>query len=120
MFRAKGQARAAVVADQTPLTGMPPGTYHTLGNDVVLEPNGRLHSPSKGCLVGSSSTMLECMNHLASLGFLTAEELRAVGLDNPLRLLGMTQTAVDSRSKLMYDPNRAIFEIDHSCSDESS
>ena len=70
VIRAKGVGRSAVVSDQTPLTGMAPGRYHTLGNDVILEPTGRLHNPAKGCLVGSSATMLTCMNHLASLGFL--------------------------------------------------
>lgn len=111
MIRAKGAARVAVVSDQTPLAGLLPGTYHTLGNDVVLEPDGRLHSPAKGCLVGSSATMIECMNHLASLGILTPDELAAVGLDNPLRLLGLAQTDLRSEPTVLYDERTERFSL---------
>jgi len=93
-IRAKGVERIAVVSDAAPPAGMPPGRYRTLGNDSVLEPDGRLHSPTKKCLVGSSSTMLQCMNHLASLAILTADELRAVGLETPLRLLGLSRADI--------------------------
>jgi N-acetylglucosamine-6-phosphate deacetylase len=104
-IRAKGADRIAVVSDAAPPAGMPPGHYRTLGNDCVLEPDGRLHSPTKNCLVGSSSTMLQCMNHLASLNILTADELHAVGLDNPLRLLGLTPADLPPAARaVQYDP----------------
>jgi hypothetical protein len=34
------------------------------------------------------------MNHLASLAILTADELRAVGLETPLRLLGLSRADI--------------------------
>lgn len=89
MLRAKGVGRVAVISDASPLAGMPPGRYTAAGmGDVVLEPSGRLHIPAKGCLAGSSATMPECMAYLESLGFLTPEELEAVGFHNPLRMIG--------------------------------
>jgi N-acetylglucosamine-6-phosphate deacetylase len=109
-IRAKGADRVAVVSDAAPPAGMPPGRYRTLGNDAVLEPDGRLHSPSKNCLVGSSSTMLQCMNHLASLDILAADELRAVGLENPLRFLGLTPADLPPPAcAVQYDPAERRF-----------
>lgn len=86
--RAKEAERLVVVSDASPVAGLPPGEYQVMGNQAVLEPSGRLHNPEKQCLVGSSATMLECMNFLASLGVFTPAELLAVGYHNPLRLIG--------------------------------
>ena len=94
ILRAKGAARVIVVSDQSSVTGLAPGRHRAFGTDVVLEESGRLHIPEKGCLAGSSATMLACMNHLASLGLLSAEELEAVGFYNPLALLGLGPDAV--------------------------
>jgi len=109
-LRAKGVERTIVISDAAPLAGMAPGRYRALGNEVVLEPDGKLHNPSKNCLVGSSSTMLQCMTHLASLDILSAAELRAVGLDNPLRLLGLSPTDLRPAGSVQYDPASLRFK----------
>ena len=88
-IRAKGADRLVVVSDASPVAGLPPGRYHVLGNDAILEPSGRFHNPEKPCLVGSSATMAQCMAHLVSLGELTEDELVGVGRGNPLRLIGL-------------------------------
>jgi N-acetylglucosamine-6-phosphate deacetylase len=89
IVRAKTARRIIVTSDSSPLAGMAPGRYHSLGNDCVLDPSGRLYNPATGYLVGSSATMRQCMDHLASLNILTQNELHAVGYVNPLRLIGM-------------------------------
>jgi N-acetylglucosamine-6-phosphate deacetylase len=89
MVRAKGVGRTIVTSDASPLAGMPPGRYRALGNEVVLEPSGRLHNPERGCLVGSSATMPECVEHLAGLGEWSEEEIERMCVANPLALLGM-------------------------------
>lgn len=88
-IRAKGADRLIVVSDASPVAGLPPGRYHFLDNDAILEPSGRFHNPEKQCLVGSSATMAQCMAHLSSLGELTAEALTRVGRVNPLKLIGL-------------------------------
>lgn len=90
IVRAKTAARIVVTSDSSPLAGMAPGHYHSLGNDCILDPSGRLYNPATGYLVGSSATMKQCMDHLASLNILSADELDAVGYANPLKLIGMT------------------------------
>ena len=89
IIRTKTPARCIVVSDASPLAGMPHGKYTTLGNKVILEENGRLYNPKTGYLVGSSATMAQCIEHLASLNLLTHDELAAVAFHNPLKLIGI-------------------------------
>ena len=89
MFMTKGVDKVIVTSDASSLTGFPPGTYGTLGNVAVLEPNGKLHNPEKKCLVGSASTIAMCMEFLESLDFLTEDELKRAGRDNALAMIGL-------------------------------
>ncbi|MDR8390061.1 amidohydrolase family protein [Aliifodinibius sp. S!AR15-10] len=94
VIRAKGIANTIVVSDASPIAGMPPGTYNTLGNDVVLDSSGRLYNPETGYLVGSSSSILECMNYLLSLDMLSLEEIFKLGFHNPLQLIGVDPSSL--------------------------
>jgi N-acetylglucosamine-6-phosphate deacetylase len=94
---AKRVGGTIVTSDIVCLGGMPAGTYDGadvgLGNEgeaIVRDPSGKVHMPARACLAGSGSTMLQCMNHLHSLGrwVVGLEELLAVGRENPLRALG--------------------------------
>jgi len=73
IIRTKGMEQVVVVSDASPLAGMPAGSYSTLGNDVILEANGRLHNASKKCLVGSSCTLNECVEVLRNLKYSNTE-----------------------------------------------
>ena len=109
MLRAKGLERTIIVSDAAPVAGLPPGEYNTLGNRAVLEPSGRLYNPERGHLVGSSYTLLACMNVLAGLGCYSPAELVTLGLDNPLRLLGLTRAALRPLRGVVYDPGEGRF-----------
>lgn len=109
MIRAKGVAKLIVVSDASPVAGLPPGRYHTLGNEVVLDASGVLYNPDTGYFVGSSSTMLDCMNFLASLELLTLEDLLQVGFYNPLRLLDIDPSTVIRATSLYYEVSRRQF-----------
>jgi len=120
MVRAKGIARTILVSDAAPVAGLPPGRYFTLGNDTILEESGRLHNPSKGCLVGSSATLLQCMSHLASLGFLSLEDMLAIGFYNPLRLIGVNPELIPHPdNKLYFDEKLRKFYIKSEEPDDS-
>ncbi len=96
VVQARGAAKTLVVSDSAPIAGMPSGKYTTLGQDVILEPSGRLWNPVGNHLVGSSATILECMNVLAGIGILDEMELRTIGFDNPLRLIGKDPDAFEA------------------------
>lgn len=87
-LRAKTVRRFVVVSDAAHLAGLPPGDYEFQGNKAVLAPNGRIGFKDTPYLAGSSATMLQCMNYLASLKLLSETDLWKVGYDNPLRLFG--------------------------------
>jgi len=104
MIRAKGISRTIIVSDAAPVAGLPPGRYTTLGNEVVLEESGLLHNPQKGFLVGSSATMMACMNHIASLNLFSLDELLDLGFYNPLRLIGVPTSSIPTVKLIQYDP----------------
>jgi N-acetylglucosamine-6-phosphate deacetylase len=109
-MRAKGTERAIVISDASPIAGSPPGKYLVLGNNAVLEENGLLHNPEKGCMVGSSASVLDCMNYLASLKLLDFEDLMNVGFRNPLKLIGVDENSVEPCENVVYDENENIFK----------
>ncbi len=89
IIRAKTPQRCILTSDASPLAGMPPGSYEALGQKAVLEPSGRLYNPDTGYLVGSSATLLDCVNYLASLNIVTDDEITEMAFRNPLRLLNI-------------------------------
>ena len=93
-IRAKGVSRSIVVSDSVALAGMPPGDYDLRGKRLVLDTSGRLGLAGTPYLAGSAATMMQCMNHLASLGILTEDELWQVGRWNALKLLGIDAATV--------------------------
>jgi len=82
-------SRLIATSDASPAAGLPPGRYHVLGNDAVLEPDGRLHNPEKQCLVGSSATLAACADVLRAIGCFTDAEVQQMVWDNPRRLIGL-------------------------------
>jgi N-acetylglucosamine-6-phosphate deacetylase len=112
MIRAKGADRCVVVSDASSLAGLEPGTYDFLGEKVILEEGGRLYDPDTGYFAGSSSTMIECMNYLASLNLVGAEELVAMGFHNPLKLIGLGTEDVTQPGNICFDEENRVFCLD--------
>jgi len=109
IIRTKGAARCVVVSDASSLAGLGPGRYETLGHKEVPAESGRLYDPETGYLVGSSATMLECMNHLASLNLVGIDELIAMGFYNPLKLIGLTPKDITPGRQIGFDEERLVF-----------
>jgi N-acetylglucosamine-6-phosphate deacetylase len=112
IIRTKGAERCVVVSDASPPAGLPAGEYEVLGHKIVLEDTGRLNDLTTGYLAGSSATMLQCMNHLASLHLVGSEELLAMGFDNPLRLIGLGPEDVARARSLRFDMEREVFYLE--------
>ena len=108
-IRAKALEKIIITSDASPIAGMPPGRYETLNNAVVLDESGRLYNPQTGYMVGSSATMLDCMNYLASLRMPTVEQLVRVGFDNPLKLIGVDASAIRPMREIVFDEETALF-----------
>ena len=109
IIRAKGIDNTIITSDASPIAGMPPGVYNTLGNRAVLEENGLLHNPDKKCLVGSSATVLQCVNYLASLDFLSPEEIIRVALTNPLKAINVNPDSIKTDAEYVWDETQKQF-----------
>ena len=109
--RTKGVSRCIVVSDASALAGMPPGQYEILGSSVILENNGRIYNPDTGYLVGSSATMLQCINHLASLRLLTVDQLVTVAFSNPLALIGTEPGSIQPGKDILFDEQENLLML---------
>lgn len=109
VLRAKGVDRVIAVSDSAPLAGFPPGDYDCMGQEVVLEPGGRIWNPVGQHLVGSSACLLDCMNHLAVLADLTETELWGIGYYNPLALIGRSPRVSAISERVVWRDRR--FEV---------
>jgi len=103
ILRTKGPQRAIIISDASPLAGLPPGEYWSMGAQVRLEESGRLHNPVTGYMAGSSATILACANHLVSLGLAGFNELVTMFLYNPLRLLGISPSQIPAAKGMFFD-----------------
>jgi N-acetylglucosamine-6-phosphate deacetylase len=112
IIRTKGSQRCIVISDASSLAGLPPGRYETLGHKVILEETGRLSDPQTGYLCGSSATMLQCMNYLASLNLASLDELIAMGFYNPLKLVGLKPEDVVGEQEIYFDEKRQVFYLE--------
>jgi N-acetylglucosamine-6-phosphate deacetylase len=112
IVRTKGAERCIVVSDASSPAGMPPGQYEVFGHQIVLEESGRLYDRTTGYLAGSSATMLECMNYLASLHLVGLDELIAMCFYNPLRLIGLGSDDVAPARNVLFDPRREVFYLE--------
>ncbi|HJO94371.1 MAG TPA: hypothetical protein QF753_13300 [Victivallales bacterium] len=103
IIKVKGLNNIIIVSDAAPLAGMPPGKYETLGNKVILTDKGRLYSPDKGCLIGSSAMMIDCINYLYANKILSYEELIQVGYSNPLDYIDYKIEELPSEKLISFD-----------------
>ncbi len=102
----RGTERCFIVSDASPFAGMPEGNYSSLGLDIRLEKTGKLYNKVTGTLVGSSYTMLECMNYMASLGFVSEKDLEKMGFYNALDFIGVDVERVPTQQYVSFSDNK--------------
>jgi len=112
IIRTKRPERCVVVSDSSSPAGLPAGQYKALGHKVVLEEDGLLRDLTTGYLGGSSASMLQCMNHLASLDLVNIDDLLAMGFDNPLALIRLGPDNVAQGRDILFDQENKIFLLE--------
>lgn len=112
IIRTKRPERCVVVSDSSSPAGLPAGQYEALGHKVVLEEDGLLRDLTTGYLGGSSASMLQCMNHLASLDLVNIDDLLAMGFDNPLALIRLGPDNVAHGRDILFDQENKIFLLE--------
>jgi N-acetylglucosamine-6-phosphate deacetylase len=111
-LRSKGSSRFIVTSDLVHIAGLNPGVHNFHGDSVILEKSGLLHCQDSEYLVGSTKTMIECMNYLSLLGELSIEELYKVGYESPLNLISkkIEQKRINQLLKIQYVDNRFVLK----------
>lgn len=87
-LKLKGIEGVVATSDAAPVAGLPCGEYRAFGHRIRITPTGRIENCEQPTLAGSSAVMLDCMNHLATLGVSEAELWR-LGFFNPLAAIGL-------------------------------
>jgi N-acetylglucosamine-6-phosphate deacetylase len=113
-LRAKGTSRFIVTSDLVHIAGNPPGDYDFHGTPVTLEANGYLHCKCASQLAGSASTMMECMNYLASINEIGEKDMLEIGFENPLKLLdtGIEEARLSLSQNIVFDGQRLTLHKD--------
>jgi N-acetylglucosamine-6-phosphate deacetylase len=103
-----------VVSDSVMHAGMQPGEYENAsGIKINLGNDGKLClAADPEVMAGSSYTILQCMNYLASLDILDETALWKIGFFNPLRILGFDPGEIENRgNNLSYNSESKQFDI---------
>jgi N-acetylglucosamine-6-phosphate deacetylase len=111
ILRCREPENLIVVSDSSPVAGLAPGRHRWGSVQAILEENGYLHEEDGPYLAGSSATMLDCMNHLASFGLLSSEELLKAGYFNPLRILGEEEPQYGEGFCVRFDEKSNTFRV---------
>jgi len=83
----KGVDNLLLTSDAAPLSGLKPGLYSTLGNNVELTESGKIFNHEKNCLVGSASMMNSCVNYLLKKNIFSEDEIKKITHDNQIQIL---------------------------------
>lgn len=97
MIRAKGR-KAILTSDASYLARMPAGHYTTHhGNEVVLEPSGKLHLASTDdILAGSALTLRQGVQNVVNFGILPLSEAIDLATLHPAEMFGLAESGVGS------------------------
>ena len=103
--------RLFAVSDSVHFGGLEPGVYDSGFGPVRVDEAGRLCLASDAnVLAGSAATLMECMNHLASLHVYGEHDLLKIGFETPLRLLGLDAKAFAKRGgRVAFDTATQLF-----------
>lgn len=89
-LRAKGLERSILISDAAAPAGLPPGRGRSLGNDVLIQGDGKLVNPVTGYLVGSSCTLRQIVNVTRRGLALSDDDVAILAVRNPARLIGLS------------------------------
>ncbi len=110
-IKVKGIENTILVSDLSPVGGLAPGNYYTLGNPAILDPSGRLYNPETNYLVGSSKTLVECANFLLLNELATIQEVVQMAVTNPLNLIDAHHPAEPTPSEHLLFENGIIKHV---------
>jgi N-acetylglucosamine-6-phosphate deacetylase len=89
ILRVKTPARAILTCDASSLAGMPPGRYSEWGQELEVQPGGKVVVPGTPFLAGSGVFTDACVTHAASVGGISLADALDMAGARPRELLGL-------------------------------
>lgn len=96
LMRVKTPARLVLTCDASSLAGLPPGRYTTWGQQLEVQPGGKVVVPGTSFLGGSGVFTDACVDHLLRLGDVRLDEALDMAGANPRRLLGLPAVRLEA------------------------
>jgi N-acetylglucosamine-6-phosphate deacetylase len=88
-INAKGTDNTILVSDLTRLAGMPPGTYHDFGQELVVTPEGAIMFPEENVLAGASFLVTRGVENVIKFTGCSLGEAIDMASKNPAKVLGL-------------------------------
>ena len=101
VLRIRGPADVVLVSDGAPVGGLPPGHYRVFDQVAELTPAGAVVNHGEGHLVGSASSLLGCVDVVASSGEVSGEDALAMASVRALELIGLSADSLDPNGPRM-------------------
>jgi N-acetylglucosamine-6-phosphate deacetylase len=106
MIRAKTPRRTVLVTDAIAAAGMPPGRYTLGGQEVELDPAGRVAAPGAPNLAGSALRLHVAIANTVRFTGLPLEEVVAMASTRPAEYLG-----IPTAGRVVAEWDEATFEL---------
>ena len=90
-YRAKGPDRLILISDAVWVSGLPPGTYQSMGSDIEVMEDGRVRLSSTPYLAGSTLRLCEAIPNVMRFAGAPFSDAIRMATENPARLLGVDQ-----------------------------
>jgi N-acetylglucosamine-6-phosphate deacetylase len=108
-YKVKGPANLMLVSDATELAGMPAGTYHWNGKEVVMTEDGMLKYPAQNVLAGASFPIRTGVKNMVELGGCTLEEGLQMATSTPATVYELADRGI---LKEGYSADLILFTIE--------
>lgn len=109
LLRAKGVDRVCLVSDALPMTGLSPGRYEFLGQEITLDESGRCLM-SDGTLAGSTAMLKDGLRVLVERLGIPFESALRMATVNPAKIAGVWER----KGSLAEDKDADIVVLDDS------
>jgi N-acetylglucosamine-6-phosphate deacetylase len=98
IVRVKTPARLVLTCDASNLAGLPPGRYRAWGQELEVQPGGKVIVPGTPFLAGSGAFTDDCVRFLLGLGEVSLAEALDLAGAQPRRLLGLSEVRLEAGS----------------------
>jgi len=95
LLRAKTPARTILTCDASSLAGLPPGRYSEWGQELEVQPGGKVVVVGSGLLAGSGVFLDTCLDFVLSHGLASLPEALAMAGAQPRALLGLPPRSLE-------------------------